>query len=187
MLSFAAPAENKPTEAGPAAASCVDAGLHHRAAAAARTTTTCTLASAAPKVAASCKLNINNALKHSHKSTPIASHTASYLLPAGDVLELLAWPHTKDGADSEVGVHDAAAVQGVKGHAEALTADINGLWHLLGASVLAHVLRVGRVVGVLGCGVVCLRQKTRQQATRLVVRKGSVVRCAQCCMMVLVT
>jgi hypothetical protein len=74
----------------------------------------------------------------------------SHLLPAGDVLQLLSWPHAEDGAHSEVGVNNAAAVQGVKGHAEALTANINGLGHLLGASVLAHVLQKGKTVGQAG-------------------------------------
>jgi len=73
-------------------------------------------------------------------TTAVASPRC-HLLPAGDALQLVTGPHTEDGADSEVGVNNAAAVQGVKGHAEALSTHVDGLRHLLRASILAHVLR----------------------------------------------
>lgn len=52
-------------------------------------------------------------------------------MPAINVLELISWPHTKDGANGKIGVNDAAAVQRVKGHAIALSTNINWLWYLL--------------------------------------------------------
>lgn len=66
---------------------------------------------------------------------------STHLLPASDALELVTGPDTEDGAHSEVGVDNAAAVQGVEGNAEALATNVNGLRHLLRACVLAHVLR----------------------------------------------
>jgi hypothetical protein len=75
-----------------------------------------------------------------HTLGPLQLSAAPHLLRAGDPLQLVAGPHTKDGAHREVGVHNGGAVQGVKGHAVALAAHIHRLWHLLAASVLAHML-----------------------------------------------
>mmetsp|Transcript_14586 Transcript_14586/g.44089 ORF Transcript_14586/g.44089 Transcript_14586/m.44089 type:complete len:270 (+) Transcript_14586:281-1090(+) len=59
------------------------------------------------------------------------THARRRLVPPGDTLQLVAGPHTEDGAHSEVGVHDGGAVQGVEGHGEALAAHVHWLRHLL--------------------------------------------------------
>ena len=59
-----------------------------------------------------------------------------YLVTAGDACELVSGPDAKDGAHSEVGVHNGGAIQGVEGHREAGPLQVHRLWHLLTAGVL---------------------------------------------------
>jgi hypothetical protein len=75
-----------------------------------------------------------------HDRVGVTTGALPHLLPAGDALQLVTRPDTEDGADSKVGVNNAAAVQGVKGHAEALSTQVDRLRDLLRACILAHVL-----------------------------------------------
>lgn len=50
----------------------------------------------------------------------VDAHAGRGLVAPGDALQLVARPDAEDGPDREVGVHDAAAVQGVERHREAL-------------------------------------------------------------------
>lgn len=54
---------------------------------------------------------------------PIDTHGWGNLVPSGDVCELVSGPYSKNGTHSEIGVHNAGPVEGVKGNAEATYAN----------------------------------------------------------------
>ena len=54
---------------------------------------------------------------------PIDTHGWGNLVPAGDIGELVSGPYSKNGSHSEIGVHNAGPIEGVKGNAEATYAN----------------------------------------------------------------